>query len=316
VSFRFAHEITRPIVELGDAVSLVSGGNIRMAQGITSDTEELDRLASSFNAMMGRLNSYVSNLADVTAEKERFSAQINVASVIQLSMLPRKFPPQHGRNNVFDLYAMMRPANEVGGDFYDFFFVDNSHFAILVGDVASVGVPAALFMSISKTLIRAYLKQGYSLDLALSEVNRALCDNNELDIFVTVWAGMIDLNEKKLQFVNSGHFSPYLKTSEKTFLPIQTPSDPPLGFMEDSVYHCKETNINKGNVLFLYTDGVINAIGKNGEQYEARRLKSTLEANADKTMRELLTIIKNGIVEFSKSREQNADITMLGIKLM
>ncbi|MDR2480985.1 MAG: SpoIIE family protein phosphatase [Spirochaetaceae bacterium] len=314
--FRFADSVTHPIVELGNAIEMVSGGNFNTIQVISSETLELDRLASSFNSMAGRLKTYIRNLALATAERERISSELNVATDIQNTLLPRKFPVLDERNNSFDLYAIMEPAKEVGGDFYDFFFVGEGRLVIVVGDVSGTGLPAALVMVIAKTLIRAYMQQGATLEKALADTNYQICDNNVHNIFVTVWAGLLDFKTGKLQFITAGHNPPFMKSADKKFGLLATATDPPLGFMETSLYHQKQTLFKNGDILFLYTDGLIDSFDKQGRQFEPARLKAVLDENYKLTMRDLVIFVREEVRKFSNSDIRHDDITMLGIRIL
>ena len=230
-------------------------------------------------------------------------------------MLPHKFPVTSGKKHSYDLYAMMHSAEEVGGDFYDFFLVDKNRLAIVIGDVSGVGLAAAIFMVVTKTLIHAWLKHGMPLDTAIMETNKQLYENNSRGIFVTVWAGMLDLHTGKLQFITAGQNPPLMKTGGKNFGVLATANDPPLGFAESPEYRIKQTLLQKDDTLFLYTDGVVNAFDNDGEQYGIDRLRDLMDNNSNMTMHELLTLIRKEVQTFSGGHPQADDLTMLGLRL-
>ena len=226
----FSSKLTSPIVALDHDVSKISSGNLDYRAEIRSN-DEIGDLAQSFNDMAASLKDYIKNLAAVTAEKERIGAELNVATQIQADMLPRIFPPFPDRTE-FDLYASMTPAKEVGGDFYDFFLVDDDHLALVIADVSGKGVPAALFMVIAKTLIKNRTQMGGTPNEILADVNNQLCEGNDADLFVTVWLGILEISTGKVTASNAGHEYPAIRKANGDYELFKTKQSPAVATME------------------------------------------------------------------------------------
>lgn len=313
-SVRFSSAITGPILALNNGVREISGGNLGREVRISTG-DELEQLAASFNAMTGRLRDHIGEIARVTAEKERIATELDVAARIQTSMLPVDFPPFPGREIEFDLYAAVYPAREVGGDFYDFFFIDDDHFAFLAADVSGKGVPAALFMTISKALIKDHLQSGELPELALENINRQLCGNNLAGMFVTLWLGILEISSGRLDYINAGHNPPLLRRGSGGFVFLKSPPDLVLAGMEDTLYYRRETFLEKGDTLFLYTDGITEAEDAEENFYGKQRLKDFLDGRAGAPLREILDCLRLDIAAFSRGAEQSDDITMLAVRV-
>ncbi|MDR2551690.1 MAG: SpoIIE family protein phosphatase [Treponema sp.] len=314
LSVRFASALTAPIVALNEGVREVSGGNLDREVRISTG-DELEQLAASFNDMTGRLKEHIAESSRAAAEKERIATELDVAARIQISMLPRDFPPFPGRENSFGLYAMVSPAREVGGDFYDFFFIDDSRFAVVIADVSGKGVPAALFMAIAKTLIRNHLQGGEEPEWAMENINRQLCRGNSENMFVTLWLGILEIATGCFSYINAGHNPPLLKTGGKDFVFLVSPPDLVLAGMEDTLYHHREIVLETGDTLFLYTDGVTEAVDPGGLFYGEERLRRFLDSQGELPPRELLAALCGDIGDFSGGAEQFDDITMLALRI-
>ena len=275
--------------------------------------DEIETLYHTIRTMEININEYTTNLMTVTAEKERIGAELNVATKIQADMLPSIFPPFPERHE-FEIYATMTPAKEVGGDFYDFFLVDDEHLAMVIADVSGKGVPAALFMVISKTLIKNALMQGMSPKQALESVNNQLCENNESYMFVTVWIGIMEIATGKVVAANAGHEYPTIRKADGEFELIKDKHGIPLGGMEDFVYTQYEFEIESGGTLYVYTDGVAEATDADNQLYGTDRMLTALNKEADATPVQLLANVAKGIKEFVGEAPQFDDITMLSLK--
>ncbi|MBQ2093305.1 PP2C family protein-serine/threonine phosphatase [Ruminococcus sp. JL13D9] len=236
--------------------------------------------------------------------------ELGVAKRIQADMLPNEFPflPERGE---FDLYASMNPAKEVGGDFYDFFMVDNDHLALVMADVAGKGIPAALFMMSSKILIKNHTMSGGSPGAVLRTVNNQICENNREEMFVTVWLGILDLRDGKLVSANAGHEYPVLKTPDGDFELIKGKHSFVIGGMEGMKFRESEMVLEPGSKLFLYTDGVPEAENQNEEQYGYERFLKALNSKKDGTPEELLEATRNSVKAFVQDHVQFDDLTML-----
>jgi sigma-B regulation protein RsbU (phosphoserine phosphatase) len=313
-SVRFTRAITGPILALNDGVHEVAGGNLEREVNIKTG-DELEQLADSFNMMTSQLRKHIEEIARTSAERQRITTELDIATRIQMSMLPSVFPPFPGRKNEFDLYAEVHPAKEVGGDFYDFFFVDDDRFAVVVADVSGKGIPAALFMAITKTVIKNRLQGSEDLALAMEIINRQLCDNNIADMFVTAWICVLEISSGRLVYINAGHNPPLVRRDQQGFVFLVTPPDLVLAGMDDTFYHRREMRLEHGDMLFIYTDGVVEAANLNNVLYGKERLRSFLNANASEPLREILPRLRSDIAAFTGEVEQSDDITMLAIRI-
>lgn len=276
----------------------------------SSDNTEVGNLARSYISMVEDLDSYIENLRTVTAEKERINAELDLASNIQAHMLPCIFPafPDHEE---FDIYATMTPAKEVGGDFYDFFMLDETHVAAVMADVSGKGVPAALFMVITKTLIKNHAQSGLSPADVFTTVNRMLCEGNDAGLFVTAWLGVLDTKSGKLVYVNAGHNPPLLRQNGGGFEYIKSRPGFVLAGMDTIKYRQNELIMNEGDRLFLYTDGITEATSARKELYGEERLQRYLNSHCDASSEEILPDLKKDIDSFVGEAPQFDDMTML-----
>lgn len=310
---KFSKDLTNPIISLSHDVEEISGGNLDYRAKIY-DNDEIGDLAKSFNAMAVSLKDYINNLASITAEKERISTELNVATQIQADMLPRIFPAFPERKE-FDIYASMNPAKEVGGDFYDFFFIDDKHLALVMADVSGKGVPAALFMVISKTLIKTRALMGGTPSEILYDVNNQLCEGNDAGLFVTVWLGILDIETGKITAANAGHEYPALKRVDNpSFELLKDKHTPAVATIEEIRFKNYEIELNPGDVLFIYTDGVAEATNSSEELYGTDRMIKDLNKYTDSKIDELLINMKKEVDKFTGDAPQFDDITMLGLR--
>lgn len=274
--------------------------------------DEIGTLAKSVEKMSADMNKYIEDLTHATAEKERLGAELNVAKQIQAEMLPRVFPPFENHPEI-ELFASMEPAKEVGGDFYDFYMLDDDHFAVVVGDVSGKGVPAALFMVITKTLLKDTAIQaaiGYDPAKIFEHVNSILCEGNESGLFVTCWLGIITLSTGEMKFANAGHNAPLImQNGEVKYL--TTKPNLMLAGMDGIPYTTYTTSFSKGDRLFVFTDGVTEATNAHNDLYGEERLLSVVKGIGQKKPREVLDIIREDINIFVKDASQFDDITML-----
>ena len=271
---------------------------------------EAGELSRAFGKMAVDIEQYIENLTKVTAEKERIGAELDVAAHIQKSMLPSVFPAFPDRKE-FDIYATMAPAKEVGGDFYDFFMVDERHLAIVMADVSGKGVPAALFMVIGKTLIKDHTQPGVDLGAVFTEVNDLLCESNSEGLFITAFEGVLDLVTGEFNFVNAGHEMPFICHADGDYTAYKIRPGLVLAGMEGMSYRAGSITLAPGDKVFQYTDGVTEAINADKEFYGMKRLECTLNSNRDKAPAELLPVIKADIDMFVGEAPQFDDITML-----
>ncbi len=277
--------------------------------------DEMGRLYQAVREMEQSIYDYIQNLTAITAEKERIGAELSVATEIQSSMLPCIFPPFPNRTE-FDIYATMTPAKEVGGDFYDFFLVDDDHLALVIADVSGKGVPAALFMVITKVLLKNSAQSGKSPKAVLEEVNGQLCANNPIDMFVTVWLGILELSTGKLTCANAGHEYPALCRADGQYELVKDPHGLVLACMDGSKYKEYTLQLAPGDRLFVYTDGVAEATDTHNELFGTDRMLASLNRNIDTTPDALLPRLKEDIDAFVGEAPQFDDITMLGVRYL
>ena len=252
---------------------------------------------------------YIAHVQRVTAEKERIGAELDIATHIQSSMLPCIFPAFPDRKE-FDIYASMNPAKEVGGDFYDFFMVDDRHLAVVMADVSGKGVPAALFMVIGKTLIKDHTQPGVSLGTVFSDVNNLLCASNSEGMFITAFEGVLDLVTGEFSYVNAGHELPFLYR-EGRFQAYKIKPGFVLAGMEDIHYSEGVLTLEPGDKIFQYTDGVTEATNAHNELYGMERLDTVLNGNSQRLPDEIIDAVKEDIDSFVGDASQFDDITML-----
>ena len=241
---------------------------------------EVSSLTRTCVDMVSDIDDYMKNLQAVTAEKERIGTELDVASKIQRDMLPRVFPPFPDRTEI-DLFASMTPAKEVGGDFYDFYFIDHDRLALTIADVSGKGVPASLFMVISKTLLKNHAMTGGSPSEILTYVNHQLCQNNDSFMFCTVWLGIFDLTTGRLTAANAGHEYPAIRRNRGEYELVRNRHDPPLGLRDGLHFHDYEIILQPGDCLFEYTDGVTEATDARDELFGENRMVQALNMNPD-----------------------------------
>lgn len=275
--------------------------------------DEIEVLSNAIKTMEIDINKYIENITLITTERERIGAELNVATQIQADMLPRIFPAFPERDE-FDIYATMTPAKEVGGDFYDFFLIDDDHLAIVIADVSGKGVPAALFMVIAKTLIKNQAQTKLKPSDVFTKVNQQLCEGNEAGLFVTAWLGVLELSTGKLNYVNAGHNPPLIKNSNGNFKYLKSRAGFVLAGMENIKYRQFEIQLSHGDIIYLYTDGVTEATNENFELYGENRLLDIMNHNINKNVIDILNLIKSDIDLFVGNAPQFDDITMLCLK--
>ena len=303
--------VTKPVGKLTAFTQEITKTGTFENQHIDIKTgDEIESLSQSFNFMLAELENYIANLSKVTAEKERIGAELDIAKHIQASMLPCIFPAFPERKE-FDIYATMEPAKEVGGDFYDFFMVDDTHLAIVMADVSGKGVPAALFMVIGKTLIKDHTTPGRDLGKVFTEVNQLLCESNSEELFITAFEGVLDLVTGEFVYVNAGHEMPFICKAGGDFEPYKIRAGFVLAGMEGMKYRAGSMTLEPGDKIFQYTDGVTEAINLQNELYGMNRLGAILNKVKGGTPNDILPAIKKDIDEFVGDADQFDDITML-----
>ncbi len=240
---------------------------------------------------------------------------LNVATKIQTSILPQTFPPFPERKE-FELYAEMTPAREVGGDFYDFFFVDKDRLGFLIGDVSGKGVAAALFMAVSRTFLKATALIGLSPRDCLERINRSLYKESLPEMFVTMFYGILDITTGEIRYSNGGHNTPYILRKNGDVEGLEETGGIMVGAMEASRYKENEINLYSGDTLILYTDGVTEAFDPDEEEFGDERLIESLKKSAGLSVKEIIDGVSKEVELFSKGAEQSDDFTMLTLKYL
>lgn len=305
-----SNRITRPLSQLTAEVERISGGTldteIRLETG-----DELETLAGAFNSMTASLRTYIHDLTAMTAEKERIGAELNVATRIQKDMLPNHFPDRRE----FRICASMDPAREVGGDFYDFFPVDDTHLAVVMADVSGKGVPAALFMVIAKTIIKNQALTGEPPEQVFIHANEQLCANNGEGLFVTAFMGLLDVESGAFTYVNAGHNPPLLRRGDGSYEYLKLDPGFVLAGLEGMDYQSSCMTLERGDTLFLYTDGVTEMLDPEETLFGEDRLRETLNRDEGRSLpvEQLLPYVRTALETFARGAEQADDITMLGL---
>uniref|UniRef100_UPI004055E09E SpoIIE family protein phosphatase n=1 Tax=Agathobacter sp. TaxID=2021311 RepID=UPI004055E09E len=304
--------IVAPINLIAEEANRFTGEKSRISKKLSEihTKDEIQTLSETLLKMEVDITQYIDNLTYVTAEKERIGAELNVATQIQADMLPRIFPAFPERSE-FDIFASMNPAKEVGGDFYDFFLVDENHLAMVVADVSGKGIPAALFMVITKTLIKNEAQMGKSTKEVIEAVNNQLCQNNEAEMFVTAWMGILEISSGKITAVNAGHEYPIVKHAGGNFEVLEDPHGFVMAIMPDMEHEAYEIRMQKGDSIFVCSDGALDAINKDEQQFGQKRLLDTLNSLPNGTTKEILHEVQAGIADFVGETEQFDDITLL-----
>ena len=305
-----AESITRPLRTLAGATKDIATGNLDIQLPLIKSRDEVGKLAESFNYMRTSLKEYIKELTETTAAKERIESELNIAHDIQMGILHKVFPPFPDRSE-FDLYATLEPAREVGGDLYDFFFMDNDHLCFTVGDVSGKGVPASLFMAITMTLIKTKATRGLTPEKVLSRVNEDLSLDNPSLMFVTVFLGILNVRTGEMVYCNGGHNPPYIVHNNGDIKPLETTNGMALGVVEDFSYKSKKIVLQKGDTIFLYTDGVTEAMNEKEELFSEERLKKEINVLKDKPIQEVVAGIMQKTKAFSQGVPQSDDITMM-----
>lgn len=266
---------------------------------------EIDNMVGAFNTMKADIHEYTLDLSAITAERERIRTELELAAKIQLSNLPAPFPA----TSQIELYTLMKPAREVGGDFYDYFMIDERYMALVMADVAGKGIPAALFMMKTKTLIGNSSTGQSDPSVILTHANNALSKKNDESIFVTVFLGILDIETGHLVYTNAGHTPPFICGRQGCRI-VDQGHDFVLGGMEGMSYHNCSLDLKPGERLFLYTDGVTEAFSRSEALFGEERLSKALEETINLKGEDMLANLYNKICDFSEGVEQSDDITM------
>lgn len=321
VSEIIKNTVTGPINELATAASKYSQDRSEGRYSVgyfdklnIKTGDEIENLSISMKDMEDDLQEYILNLTEVTAEKERNNTEMDVARKIQMGMIPHAYPAFPDRPE-FEIYATIDTAKMVGGDFYNFFMIDDNHVACMIADVAGKGVPAALFMMTSKMTLESISMRGdKSPGKILRKVNESLCANNAAEMFVTVWLGILEISTGILRCANAGHEYPAIRRSSGEFELYKDPHGFVLGEFEDLDYPEYELRLNPGDLIFQYTDGATDAINLNEDFFGMSRVMDALNKDKDAEPEDVIRNVSEAIDEFSQGAEQFDDLTMMVLK--
>ena len=309
-------QVSRPIVSMARATrAFLPGEDGTYSADSVSPVEirsrdELGDLSRDIRSMQQQIVENTGNLARMTAERERIATEMNLARNIQASALPGRFPAFPDRRE-FDLYASMTPAREVGGDFYDFFLVDDDHLALVIADVSDKGIPAALFMMTAKSLIRDQLMAGRDPAAALERVNAQLAEGNTSAMFVTVWLAVLEISTGRGLACNAGHENPALRRAGGNFELLEYKHNRFVGLWKKASYQNRPFELHPGDCVFVYTDGVPEAGNPAGELFGDERLAEALNRCPDAGPETLVRRVGEAVESFAEGAEQSDDITML-----
>lgn len=322
ISILLSSRITKPIVQLArhanelgaNDFSTGERGAAELARLAARSEDEVAHLAKAFGRMLGTLAEYIVNLKVTTAAKERIESELKIAHDIQMSFLPKIFPPFPQRPEI-DLYAMLEPAKEVGGDLYDYCLLDDDHLFFYVGDVSDKGVPAALFMAVTMSLMKRTAQQaGIRPDEILDRVNKDLAIENENLLFVTLFCAILNLRTGEVRYSNAGHNPPIVVRADGGVEWLELPVGMVLAVMPDTRYQTMSVTLGKGDKLFLYTDGVTEAMNPAHQLYsDAKLLEATAALSAAGTD-ELVKQVVLSVKEHAAGEPQSDDITVLALK--
>lgn len=314
LSLLMSRQIVKPIKALTKEVSAMEGDNLDFHWELNTG-DETQMLANSFLSLTERMKDYISDIRAITAERERIGTELDLARRIQEAMLPSVFPAFPDRSE-FDLYAAMDPAREVGGDFYDFFLIDEDHLCLVIADVSGKGVPGALFMMASKIILQGSAKSSKSPSEILTETNATIAANNREELFVTAWVGILELSTGKLTAANAGHEYPALRGPKGEFALLKDKHGFVIGGFEGVKYTEYELQMEPGSKLFLYTDGLPEAErnGDSAEMFGVERMLSALNEDPEAKPKQILEHMRDAVAGFVLDAEQFDDLTMLCVE--
>ncbi|WP_319542005.1 SpoIIE family protein phosphatase [uncultured Pseudodesulfovibrio sp.] len=315
VTLGIARRITNPLRQLSDAAHEIASGDLDVMLPEISSRDEVGDLTSSFRHMKESLKEFIENLTSTTAAKERIESELRIAREIQMGILPKLFPAFPERKE-FEVFASIEPAKEVGGDLYDFFFVDEKHFCFLVGDVSGKGVPAAFFMAVTKTLLKVVSEKGLDPGEVLTKVNADLSADNESCMFVTLFLAVMNIETGEIHYANAGHNPPIFMPCGGTPEWIPPFGEPVAGIMESMEYSTKTMTMKPGDIIFMYTDGVTEAMNPDKKLYSEDRLMELLVSMEEPFAPKLVKEVEASIKAFTLGAEQSDDITMLAMQFM
>jgi phosphoserine phosphatase RsbU/P len=307
----FSSQITKPLRRLTRTAYEIGTGNFNVQIGEIYSAKEISLLGNALGRMQSELKDYIRDLETTTIAKERIESELNIAHEIQQGMIPKVFPAFPGRNDL-DIYALLEPARQVGGDLYDFFFLDDETLCFAIGDVSDKGVPASLMMAITITLFRAEAVKDKALNEIVSTINRDVCRGNENMMFITFFMGMLNMRTGELTFCNAGHNYPLLLRKDGSLFILAETHGVPLGIDEDQQYGTGKITLSKNEMLVLFSDGITEAMNIEGELYGDERFAGLITTRcAGLTTIQASQEIMNDVSAFANTPERSDDITLM-----
>lgn len=306
-----ARSITSPIEKLADATHRIGEGEFNIELPAIRSRDEIGELTGSFASMQDRLQKYIHDLQTETAAREKIESELKIAHNIQQGIIPKTFPPFPHRKDI-DIHAALIPAREVGGDLYDYFFVEDDILAFVIGDVSGKGVPASLLMAITRTLFRSRVQKGLKVNEMMEMINADLCVENENAMFVTLFMGLLNLKEGLLAYCNAGHNYPYLIQSNGQVIGLTETHGTPVGLFSTQKYGLNKVNVDKKDCLVMYTDGVTEAMDPDNKLFGEERLNMILKKlSPGSAVSHITEVILDEVAQFAAGAEQSDDITIL-----
>jgi len=305
-----ARSITRPILQLDSATRVLAGGNLDAPLPTIPGEDEVAHLSSSFAAMQKDLKAYVEELKDTTAKKERVERELEIAHSIQMSLVPRTFPPFMGRKDL-EIYATLDPARQIGGDLYDFRLLDDDHLLITIGDVSGKGIPAALFMAVTRTFLRGFFSEQLETERVFSRLNDELLQQGDTSMFVTLFCIVVHLPTGLCRYTNGGHCPPYVLRASGAIEAVPNVGGLIVGILPEAKYKSASFQLGPGDKLFFYTDGVTEATNKANEFFGDEGLVGALEELRAAPCQDLVTGVRARVGRFAEGAEQSDDITVM-----
>jgi sigma-B regulation protein RsbU (phosphoserine phosphatase) len=315
LSLVIAHSITAPLRKLEAATRTLATGDLDAALPVIPGEDEVAHLSASFDKMRGDLKRHIEELKETTAAKERIESEIHIARTIQMSLVPRSFPPFPQRHDL-DLYAILEPAREVGGDFYDFFMCGENDLCLVIGDVAGKGIPAALYMAVTRTFLRWIWREEPDPAPMLTRLNAELARENEENMFVTLFCARVELTTGRCDYANGGHNPPFILHKDGRVDLVPKVKGAVVGGVEDMKYEEGHLTLGPGDTLFMYTDGVTEAMDPAGNLSGEAWAVEKLEAASRDTCEAIIKSMRSAVGDYAAGTEQSDDITMMAFRHM
>lgn len=312
VIYKIVSNLTSPLKDFAESARLIAEGNFNVRLPEIKTEDEMKELHNSFSYMQKELGDYMITLKDTTAAKEKIESELRIAKEIQMSMIPHIFPPFPDLPQI-DVFAVLKSAKEVGGDLYDFFVIDGNKFCFAIGDVSGKGVPASLFMAVTRTLVRSISDKEFSPSVIVSSLNKSISQNNESSMFVTFFMGVLDLSNGNLKYTNAGHNPPVIIKENKVAVMFEKTKYIPVGLFEDFEYEESSIQLESGDKIFLYTDGVSEAENNEHKLFGDTTIMDIINLNISATPRELIGKMEEEISAHVNGFAQSDDITMMAI---